>query len=231
MAKKLEVNIRSLITHCEELVKSEDEKWRLIRYIKSLDVMLKELEEFETVDRKSVSEYHERCQELKIKINYVEPPERVKLKSKSKESTSDGIITEIKQLNNSRYTTELRKELFDGDTNTGLRKRADNESSENMEKYYSNIQEKLADEMLSLTRNLKEQTLTANKILKRDTETVGKSSNLANQNAGSLQNESKKLDEHSKKACKCWMWLMIGLVMAIFIGMVLFMKIMKKKSW
>lgn len=51
-----------------------------------------------------------------------------------------------------------------------MRKRADNESSENMEKYYSNIQEKLADEMLSLTRNLKEQTLTANKILKRDTE-------------------------------------------------------------
>lgn len=45
MAKKLEVNIRSLITHCEELVKSEDEKWRLIRYIKSLDVMLKELED------------------------------------------------------------------------------------------------------------------------------------------------------------------------------------------
>lgn len=39
-----------------------------------------------------------------------------------------------------------------------------------MEKYYANIQEKLADEMLSLTRNLKEQTLTANKILKRDTE-------------------------------------------------------------
>lgn len=60
--------------------------------------------------------------------------------------------------------------VFLGDTNTGLRKRADNESSENMEKYYSNIQEKLADEMLSLTRNLKEQTLTANKILKRDTE-------------------------------------------------------------
>ena len=68
----------------------------------------------ETVDKKSVSEYHERCQELKIQINYVEPPERVKLKSKSKESNSDGIIKEIKQLNNSRYTTELRKELFDG---------------------------------------------------------------------------------------------------------------------
>lgn len=68
----------------------------------------------ETVEKKSLSEYHERCQELKIQINYVEPPERVKLKSKSKESTSDGIIKEIKQLNNSRYTTELRKELFDG---------------------------------------------------------------------------------------------------------------------
>lgn len=121
-------------------------------------------------------------------------------------------------MSNAKYNSELRKELFDGDDSTGIRKRGGNDSAENMEKYYSNIQEKLGEEMLTLTRNLKEQSLTAGKILKRDTETATKSAKLAHQNTGSLEKESKKLDEHSRRACKCWLWLMIGLVIGIFIG-------------
>lgn len=180
----------------------------------------------------------------------MEPPERT-LKSKVKSTdVNDGILKEIKQLNNAKYNTELRKELFDGDDSSGLRRRGANDSSENMEKYYSNIQEKLSDEMLSLTRNLKEQTLTASKIIKKDTDVVTKSAKLAHQNTGSLEKESKKLDEHNKRACKCWMWMMIGMVIMIFIGknvykrkhlillltfdliagMVLFMKLMKKSK-
>lgn len=99
----------------------------------------------------------------------MEPPVKQKLKSNKSE---DGIMKEIKQLTNARYDSELRKELFDGDDTSVLRRRGANDSSENMEKYYANIQERLADEMLSLTRNLKEQTLTANKILKKDTEVI-----------------------------------------------------------
>lgn len=34
-----------MLTHCEELVKDEEQKWRLSRYIKSLDSMIKELED------------------------------------------------------------------------------------------------------------------------------------------------------------------------------------------
>lgn len=45
MSKKLEANIRSLLSHCEELVKDSEQKWRLNRYIKSLDSMIKELED------------------------------------------------------------------------------------------------------------------------------------------------------------------------------------------
>lgn len=79
------------------------------------------------------------------------------------------------------------------------------------------IQEKIAENMLLLTKNLKEQTETANKIIKRDTEVVQASSKLTEKNFGSLKKESDKLQDHSKRAWKCWMWLMIGLVMAIFI--------------
>lgn len=45
MSAKLEINIKSLLGHCEELVKDEEQRWRLCRYIKSLDSMLKELED------------------------------------------------------------------------------------------------------------------------------------------------------------------------------------------
>lgn len=69
-------------------------------------------------------------------------------------------------------------DLFSGDDTSGLRRRGANESSENMESYYSNIQEKLADEMLNLTRSLKDQTLAANKIIKKDTEVNCNPSNL-----------------------------------------------------
>lgn len=45
MSAKLELSIRSLLGTCEELVKDEEQRWRLSRYIKSLDTMLKELED------------------------------------------------------------------------------------------------------------------------------------------------------------------------------------------
>lgn len=45
MSAKLEVNIKSLLGTCEELLKDEEQKWRLVRYIKSLDSMLKEIED------------------------------------------------------------------------------------------------------------------------------------------------------------------------------------------
>lgn len=79
------------------------------------------------------------------------------------------------------------------------------------------IQEKIAENMLLLAKNLKEQTETANKIIKRDTEAVQASSKMTEKNFGSLKKESEKLQEHSKRAWKCWMWVMIGIVMAIFV--------------
>lgn len=85
-------------------------------------------------------------------------------------------------------------------------------------KYYTNAQEKITDHMLSLTRNLKEQTETANKIIRRDTEVVSRSAGMADRNINSLGKEAEKLEQHSKKAYKCWLWLMIVFVIVTFIG-------------
>ena len=64
-----------------------------------------------------MEEYSTRCRELKQTANYVEQTaeDRVNRFKKTKSDVpNDSIIKEIKQLHNSKYTTELRKELFDG---------------------------------------------------------------------------------------------------------------------
>lgn len=240
MTSKLEINVRSLIAQCQEMVLVDGQDWRLKKYIKSLDTMILELEEqFDNSDDKQIKEYRNRCAELKEACNYVEPSpnlQQARLKSKLKPTGDSGeeVIREIRQIHDQQFQKEMRSELFNGNFNSTIRRRAGQKVAENLEqtvKQYSDVQERIAEDMLLLTRNLKEQTETANKIIKKDTEIVSKSTKLTDQNMSSLTSESSKLQESSKKAWKCWMWLMIGLVMMIFIFMVLFMKIMKKKTY
>jgi unconventional SNARE in the endoplasmic reticulum protein 1 len=165
----------------------------------------------EDADPKQCSVYSDRVQKLKDLVNYKEQPEKFVRNKKKPTDVGDGLLKEIKLI-------ATRNELFDGDDSSGLRKRGVGDGAENLEKYYTNIQEKLGDEMLMITKNLKEQTLTASKIIKKDTEIVTKSTKLAHKSQGSLEKESKKLDEHTKRACKCWLWMMIGLVIVIFMG-------------
>ena len=47
MVTKLNVNIRTLLTNCEDLAKNEDNYWRLKKFIKSLGTMIEELQEYE----------------------------------------------------------------------------------------------------------------------------------------------------------------------------------------
>lgn len=86
-------------------------------------------------------------------------------------------------------------------------------------KYYSDTQEKIAENMLLLTQSLKEQTETANKIIRKDTDVVKRSAEISDKNLVSLTKEAGKLQDHSKNAFKCWMWIMIIFVMGVFIGL------------
>lgn len=45
MTTKLEINVRTLIVQCEDLAKDDVNNWMLKKYIKSLDTMIRELEE------------------------------------------------------------------------------------------------------------------------------------------------------------------------------------------
>ncbi|XP_052892713.1 vesicle transport protein USE1 [Anopheles moucheti] len=238
MASKLEINIRSLIAQCEEIVAVDKQDWRLKKYIRSLDIMVEELgEQPDPPEDKLLEMYRNQCTELKQASGYAEPSasekERLRYKPRATEPIGDDVMREVRQFQKQSFERELRSELFNGNFST-IRRRAGQKVAENLEqtvKQYSTEQEKLAEDMLRLTRNLKEQTETANKILKKDTEIVSKSSKLTDQNTSSLTTESSKLQENSKKACKCWMWLMIVFVIVTFIFMVMFMKIMKKRVY
>ena len=47
MGTKLELDVRGLLTHCEELAQEDSKDWRLKKYIKALDTMIGELDEQE----------------------------------------------------------------------------------------------------------------------------------------------------------------------------------------
>ncbi|KAH8343157.1 hypothetical protein KR059_005791 [Drosophila kikkawai] len=250
MATKLNVNIRTLLSNCEDLAKSEQNFWRLQKFIKSLDTMLAELEAMDDPQSASrIPGYTERLKALKIATGFTEvatsSSTNVPLQSTSVSEAGENALKEMRQLQNTKQHNELRKELLeDGDAALRRRRGGAEESSpgggsiqttsaDNMNeaaKYYTNAQEKITDHMLSLTRNLKEQTETANRIIRRDTEVVSRSAGMADRNINSLGKEAEKLEQHSKNAYKCWLWLMIVFVIVTFIGMVLFMKIMKKKK-
>ncbi|EDW17320.1 vesicle transport protein USE1 [Drosophila mojavensis] len=241
MATKLNVNIRTLLTNCEDLAKSEDNFWRLQKFLKSLETMVAELAAMEDPSSAArIPSYLERLDALKKITGYTTNNNS---KPSARSSDTDIALQEMRQLQNTARHNELRTELLQDADALRRRRVADDSGSPgettsggnsmNMNeavKYYNNAQEKITEHMLSLTRNLKEQTETANRIIKKDTEIVSRSSGVADRNINTLGKEAEKLEQHSRKAYKCWLWLMFVFVIVVFIAMVLFMKIMKKKK-
>ncbi|KAJ3649927.1 hypothetical protein Zmor_021643 [Zophobas morio] len=201
-----EVNLRRLLAKCELMCKSKQkDDERMPKYVESLEDMYYEVKKLSDPNNEFLATYLRRIAFIKAEL---------------------GITT-------SKYETENESELLREDL-LGVRHRnaQKNPSTDDLDQiinYHENMQQKITDDMLTLTKNLKEQSELANKIIKKDTEVVNRSSQLTDQNYGKLVTESNKLAEHSKRAWKCWMWIMLIVVIVVFINMVLFMKVMKKK--
>lgn len=89
--------------------------------------------------------------------------------TKSDEWQDQDMTKQIHLQNKGKYSSEVRKDLL---RRTQLKT---NESLTNADigsviKYHSNIQEKIADEMLILTRNLKQNVNLSGEIIRSDTE-------------------------------------------------------------
>lgn len=83
-------------------------------------------------------------------------------------------------------------------------------------KYNRNIQEKIAENMLSMTSTMKEQALAASAIIRKDIGMLETSDKLTDVNAIKLKKESLKLEEHTSSKWRCWVWLMIAFVLVVF---------------
>ncbi|CAH1365671.1 vesicle transport protein USE1 [Tenebrio molitor] len=203
-----EVNLRRLLAKCELMCKNKQkDDERMPKYVESLEDMYQEVKKLSDSNNEFLPTYQRRIASIKAEL---------------------GITT-------SKYEFENESELLREDL-LGVRHRtatkgpsSDVGDLDQVINYHENMQSKITNDMLILTKNLKEQSELANKIIKKDTEVVGRSSQLTDQNYSKLSSESNKLAEHSKRAWKCWMWIMLLVVVVVFINMVLFMKVMKKK--
>lgn len=177
------------------------------------------------MDVQSLSKYRAQICDLKRRIKYKEPPSTLK---KSSSTDFSDTMREITAIKTAQLAHETRKELLED----GLRQRLQPVDT-NMEQavnHYENLQEKITEDMLVFTQSLKDQTQTANRIIKQDTKAMERSMQQTEKNLDVLRDESHRLQEHSKRAWKCWMWFMVAMVVAIFISMVLFMRVTKKRT-
>lgn len=83
-------------------------------------------------------------------------------------------------------------------------------------KYNRNIQEKIAENMLSMTSTMKEHALAASAVIRKDIGMLEMSDKLTDVNAVKLKKESLKLEEHTNSKWRCWVWLMIAFVLTVF---------------
>lgn len=129
-----------------------------------------------------IDEYKTRCQALKDQTNYVEPQKLSDTLKKKSLDAGNQIVREMNQIQDSKYTNALRHDLLGINANdpNGLRQRikqnlsnSSGSGGDDMNqalKYQENRQEQIAEDMLALTRSLKEQTEIANRIIRKDTE-------------------------------------------------------------
>ncbi|XP_034241964.1 vesicle transport protein USE1 isoform X1 [Thrips palmi] len=242
---RLEVNLKGLLVQCELRAKENFQTdWRLDKYIGALDEMLRNLQRMPNKPAKdTLGEYARRVDFLKGLIhtqNLPTPEEKVVAAQllQPGPSSSQVITKEIHQKTTSKYAEELRDELFSSESSDGpktLRQRkvskvSSGEDLDALLRHHHAMQEKIAEDMLSLARNLKEQSHLASTIIKKDTEVAEKSGSLTDENFERLKLESARLEEHTRRAWRCWMWVMIAVVVIIFVNMVVFMKVMKKKK-
>ncbi|XP_060640849.2 vesicle transport protein USE1 [Anolis sagrei] len=245
-----ELKLVRLLTRCEALAaerRHPEEEWRLEKYVAALEEMLLALKNHSSKPAPEVlNEYSRKVDFLKGLL------EAEKLSSSSEKALANQFLapgrnpttakervpaTKTVHLQaKARYTGEMRSELF-GLEDAKLRKRTgtllpdEKQSASELDavlQHHHSLQEKLAEEMLHLARNLKNNTLVAQNVIKQDNQTLSHSLRLADQNFEKLKDESERLEQHAKKSVNWLLWLMLIVVCFIFISMILFIRIFPK---
>ncbi|CAB4062829.1 USE1 [Lepeophtheirus salmonis] len=146
---------------------------------------------------------------------------------------NDSVQKEIFRKTIERYRAQDRKELFESNKgeSSRLRKRRDEQSAQSLIHDQDVAQEEIAEQMLSLTKSLKEQTEAANRMIHRDISSLEGTRRTADENIDKLAVESDRLQEHrSTFNCRCWIWILMFIVVMTFLKMLVIMKLFKKPT-
>ncbi|CAG9766305.1 unnamed protein product [Ceutorhynchus assimilis] len=203
-----EINLRRLLTKCELMCKTQKDDERLEKYVNTLEEMVQDIKKNAETSIDSLKNYQKRIMGIKTVLG----------------------ITSISKYDEFNNPIATREALFEMRQRNVSKPGIDSTDLDQVLKYQEDIQTRIAEEMLDFTKTLKEQSEIANKIIKQDTEVLTNSTNITDKNFAKLATESTKLEEHSKRAWKCWMWVMLLIVLVVFMNMVLFMKVMKKSK-
>ncbi|GAB1605042.1 vesicle transport protein USE1-like [Argonauta hians] len=244
VATRLEVNMSRLMSRCEEKVAEKKmTDWRLEKYICALLSQLEELKKSPCCPSKEdINGYARKIQFLKglLEADRLPDPsekmlaaEKLAPVSNSKDMNPSS-SKKLCNLTKGRYENEMRAELFtnlDSPPPRGevrLRKAAQSDTDlDTILQHCNQVQGKLAEEMLMLTRNLKENVSAASRIVKDDLRTISDSSQLASTNFDKLKVQTEHLEAHTN-SCTWWVWLMIGAVTLTFLWMIVFIRLFSK---
>ncbi|NXW46177.1 USE1 protein, partial [Nyctiprogne leucopyga] len=253
-ATRLELNLMRLLSRCEALAaeRRDPEEWRLEKYVSALEDMLRELKKQSSKPAPELlNEYSRKVDFLKGLLeaeklssstekalaNQFLAPGRTPTTTKERTPATKTVHLQTK----ARCTGKMRSELlgtvcFGATASLLLFDRlglAPDEKQSAVEldavlQHHQDVQEKLAEEMLSLARSLKNNTLAAQNVIKQDNQTLSHSLRMADQNFEKLKDESDRLEQHAKKSVNWLLWLMLIVVCFIFISMILFIRIFPK---
>uniref|UniRef100_A0A8C8G1H3 Vesicle transport protein USE1 n=1 Tax=Oncorhynchus tshawytscha TaxID=74940 RepID=A0A8C8G1H3_ONCTS len=246
-SSRLEINFIRLLSRCESIAseKRVETEWRLEKYVGALEEMLVALRKSPSKPTVEVmTDYTRKVDFLKGLLeaeklsgtekalaNQFLAPGRTPTIANERMPASKTVHMQTK----ARCTGEMRNELLGtGLSNKGkhsglvLDERQSAAELDAVLQHHHNLQEKLAEDMLNLARNLKNNTLVAQNIIKQDNQTLTQSMRQADTNFEKLKVESERLEQHTKKSVNWTLWLMLILVSFTFISMILFIRIFPK---
>lgn len=247
MSTKLEINFKRLLSRCETIARNRDSwDWRFEKYIEALQEQLGDLKRVPSKPaQEMIIEYSRRVDFLKglleaeQKQTTTERAVATEMLAPSTQphKSSGPAPKEVHLHAKSRLQTNMRAELLGEDssnknidsTSNGVRQRKpqDEEDIDAVLKHQRKIQERLAEELLHHTLNLKDFAYASNAIVKKDIEKISETNKLADKNYTNLHKESQRL-EAKTKSCSWWIWIMLVLVTLTFLWMIVLMRMFPK---
>lgn len=245
-----EINLSRLLGRCQEIANTSQDisqEWRLPKFVSSCEEILASLPkppDPAAPSAESLLQYRNSLDLLKkllpmdtdneIQADISRP--EVGSFDRSSLPLPQGSIThrdtmsrQIYQRAVEKQQTGIREQLFGHPGTEGF----EISSTTNFDKLleeHRDQQERVAEEMIALTRSLKEQSEAAGSMLRQDTSRLAQTSEQADTNLTKLGVETQRVGEFSGRgSCRCWIWLMMGLVVLTFLVMVMAMRLFRKK--